>query len=218
MLQHHRQEGCGTPAKGDAAPAGPDSRGPPLKEVRLGCRAFPSAALGPECGCDRGNRRPAVRHHRGARRLSASAGQLRPGADRRPGLDGPGLRRRHDGGQGPRVPPSRRALSSTSGLLFVMAGIVVRVRRPDNRVGTLMVLTGFALFAEDLQLVPNPIVFSLAVCCRGPRCPSSSTLYWRSRPAASRAGWRGSSSPAPSPTLWLQRRDHRSPTAILPFM
>ena len=52
-------------------------------------------------------------------------------------------------------------LSGTSGLLFVLAGLVARVRRPDNRVGTLMVLTGFALFVEDLQLVPNSAVFTV---------------------------------------------------------
>jgi len=55
------------------------------------------------------------------------------------------------------------ALGGTSGLLFVVAGIVARVRRPDNRTGTLMVLTAFAFFAEDLQLLDNSTVYTVGI-------------------------------------------------------
>lgn len=65
------------------------------------------------------------------------------------------------------------ALSGTSGLLFVLAGIVARVRRPDNRVGALMVVTGFAWFAEDLQLVPNSALFTLGRLLSGASLPAA---------------------------------------------
>ena len=57
----------------------------------------------------------------------------------------------------------RSALSIAVALTFVGAGVVVWYRRPDNRTGGIMVLTGFAWFAGALTQADNPFVFSLAV-------------------------------------------------------
>lgn len=54
--------------------------------------------------------------------------------------------------------PWDTALSTLSGVLFLVAGVVAAQRRPENRTGMLMVWTGIALFAEDIQLSGIPPV------------------------------------------------------------
>jgi DNA-binding CsgD family transcriptional regulator len=44
------------------------------------------------------------------------------------------------------------AFDGVGGYLFLSAGVVAHARRPQNRVGLLMVLVGAAFFTEDLQL------------------------------------------------------------------
>jgi DNA-binding CsgD family transcriptional regulator len=48
--------------------------------------------------------------------------------------------------------PADIAFDGVGGYLFLGAGVVAHARRPQNRVGLLMVLVGAAFFAEDLQL------------------------------------------------------------------
>ncbi|WP_051054397.1 sensor histidine kinase [Frankia sp. QA3] len=48
--------------------------------------------------------------------------------------------------------------SGAGGMLFLAAGVVAHLRRPETRVGLLMVLVGVALPAEDLQLSTTPWV------------------------------------------------------------
>ncbi len=55
------------------------------------------------------------------------------------------------------------ALTTASGYLFLIAGAVALARRPENRVGVLMVVTGVATFAEDLQLAASPAVHSIGI-------------------------------------------------------
>ncbi|MGH3718150.1 MAG: histidine kinase [Pseudonocardiaceae bacterium] len=51
-----------------------------------------------------------------------------------------------------------RAFSGAVGGLFLLAGLVAQLRSPVNRVGLLMVLVGVGWFAEDVQLVRDPVV------------------------------------------------------------
>jgi len=53
------------------------------------------------------------------------------------------------------------ALAAPLGLVFIGAGLVAARRRPDNRTGTLMILTGFAWFSGALPDANNPLLFSL---------------------------------------------------------
>ncbi len=57
----------------------------------------------------------------------------------------------------------RAALSTAVGVVFVAAGLVVRARRPDNRTGTIMVLTGFAWFLNALTQANQSIPFTAGV-------------------------------------------------------
>lgn len=50
-----------------------------------------------------------------------------------------------------------------SGLLFLGAGAVAHHRRPDNRVGLLLVLVGVGWFAEDVRFVPFPVTHTLGL-------------------------------------------------------
>jgi signal transduction histidine kinase len=50
-----------------------------------------------------------------------------------------------------------------SGLLFLGAGAVAYHRRPDNRVGLLLVLVGVGWFAEDVRFVPFPVTHTLGL-------------------------------------------------------
>ncbi|GGM90496.1 two-component sensor histidine kinase [Lentzea pudingi] len=51
-------------------------------------------------------------------------------------------------------------LTTSAGALFVAAGLFAAVRVRANPCGPLMVLVGLALFAEDLQLSQDPVVFT----------------------------------------------------------
>lgn len=53
------------------------------------------------------------------------------------------------------------ALALPVGLAFVGGGLIARVRRPENRTGTLMVLTGFAWFLGALGESNSSLVFTL---------------------------------------------------------
>ena len=57
-------------------------------------------------------------------------------------------------------------LSTLSGGLFLLAGVVAARRRPENRTGSLMVLTGIALFAEDIQLAGSPALHTVGLLLR----------------------------------------------------
>src|SRR4051794_11449973 len=48
-------------------------------------------------------------------------------------------------------PSADLVFGGLTGSLFLAAGVVAHVRKPDNRVGLLMVLVGAGWFAEDLQ-------------------------------------------------------------------
>jgi signal transduction histidine kinase len=55
------------------------------------------------------------------------------------------------------------ALSGASGLLFLGAGAFAHYRRPENRVGLLMVLVGIGWFAEDVRFLPFPVTHTLGL-------------------------------------------------------
>lgn len=55
------------------------------------------------------------------------------------------------------------ALSTTTGLLYLGAGVTAHVRRPSNASGLLMALVGVALFTEDLKLSHNAVVYTFGV-------------------------------------------------------
>lgn len=50
-----------------------------------------------------------------------------------------------------------------SGILFIGAGAVAQHRRPDNRVGLLMVLVGVGWFAEDVRFIPFPVTHTVGL-------------------------------------------------------
>lgn len=56
---------------------------------------------------------------------------------------------------------------ATGGFLFLGAGVVAHARRPENRVGLLMVLVGCGLFAEDLQLSRTAWVHTIGILLVG---------------------------------------------------
>jgi signal transduction histidine kinase len=53
------------------------------------------------------------------------------------------------------------ALAAPAGLAFVAAGLIARVRRPENRTGTLMLLVGFAWFLGALGQSNDSILFTI---------------------------------------------------------
>jgi DNA-binding CsgD family transcriptional regulator len=56
---------------------------------------------------------------------------------------------------------------ATGGFLFLGAGVAAHARRPDTRVGLLMVLVGCGLFAEDLQLSKTAWVHTAGILLVG---------------------------------------------------
>jgi signal transduction histidine kinase len=54
-----------------------------------------------------------------------------------------------------------------SGLLFLGAGAVAHRRRPENRVGLLMVLVGIGWFAEDLRFIPLAVTYTAGLLFSG---------------------------------------------------
>ncbi len=63
------------------------------------------------------------------------------------------------------------ALSTVTGFLFLLAGAVAHVRRPANAIGVLIALAGVALFLEDLQFTPDPVLYTLTVPLRAASGP-----------------------------------------------
>jgi len=59
------------------------------------------------------------------------------------------------------APTGRAVLGTAVGLAFVAAGLVARLRRPDSRIGGVMVLTGFAWFLAALTQANDPLLFSV---------------------------------------------------------
>ncbi|GIJ63367.1 sensor histidine kinase [Virgisporangium aurantiacum] len=71
------------------------------------------------------------------------------------------------------VTDSARHSTSTSTLfsglvggLYLTAGVIAHLRQRENRVGLLMVLTGFGWFAEDLQVSNDPMVHTIGLFTR----------------------------------------------------
>jgi signal transduction histidine kinase len=56
---------------------------------------------------------------------------------------------------------------AVGGFLFVGAGVLAHVRRPDNGVGLLMVLVGVGSFAEDVQFSSTPWVHTAGLMLTG---------------------------------------------------
>jgi hypothetical protein len=67
-------------------------------------------------------------------------------------------------------------LGGVGGFGFLGAGVLAHARRPENRVGLLMVLVGAGFFAEDLQLSSSGV----GAQCRPPVRPG---VQWVRRPA-----------------------------------
>jgi PAS domain S-box-containing protein len=55
------------------------------------------------------------------------------------------------------------SLAVPIGLAFIVSGLLARVRRPDNRTGTLLLLFGFTWFSGGLSAADNPYVFTLGI-------------------------------------------------------
>ncbi|MET9844386.1 sensor histidine kinase [Streptomyces ossamyceticus] len=53
----------------------------------------------------------------------------------------------------------------SAGASFVVCGAVLRVRRPANGTGRLMMLVGFTWYLGDLQLADSPTLFAIGFCC-----------------------------------------------------
>jgi signal transduction histidine kinase len=54
-----------------------------------------------------------------------------------------------------------------AGCAFVVAGIVAWLRRPANRIGLLMIVTGFALFGSSLAQASQPLPFTIGLAVAG---------------------------------------------------
>jgi signal transduction histidine kinase len=54
-----------------------------------------------------------------------------------------------------------------AGCAFVAAGIVAWLRRPANRIGLLMIVTGFALFGSSLAQASQPLPFTIGLAVAG---------------------------------------------------
>jgi len=56
--------------------------------------------------------------------------------------------------------------SAAVGGLYLVAGLLARLRRPGNRVGLMMLLVGTGWFAEDLQISLDPVVHTVGLLVR----------------------------------------------------
>src|SRR5919109_2653468 len=60
-----------------------------------------------------------------------------------------------------------RLLVSVFGLIvgwsFVVAGLIARTRRPENRTGLLMLLVGFTFFVGSLGDANNSVLFTIGI-------------------------------------------------------
>jgi signal transduction histidine kinase len=50
------------------------------------------------------------------------------------------------------------------GLSFLAAGMIGRIRRPDNRAASLMIVVGITWYIGDLQTIAHPVLFALGFC------------------------------------------------------
>ena len=57
----------------------------------------------------------------------------------------------------------RSVLSTVAGLSFVGSGLVLRLRRPDTRMGTIMVIAGFAWFLPSLAQSGHAVPFTIGM-------------------------------------------------------
>jgi PAS domain S-box-containing protein len=57
------------------------------------------------------------------------------------------------------------AIAVPIGIAFIGSGLIARVRRPDNRTGTLLMLVGFSWFLGGISAADNPYVFTFGVAC-----------------------------------------------------
>src|SRR6266511_2292448 len=64
-------------------------------------------------------------------------------------------------GRGPFTTPARASAIVIFGFLFVVAGLVAWRRRPDNRLGALMTVAGFALLLRQLRYSHEPVLFTV---------------------------------------------------------
>ena len=58
-------------------------------------------------------------------------------------------------------------LSPVVGLSFIATGLYAWRRRPDSRIGALMVYMGFAWFLQALALVNSPALYTLSLVVGG---------------------------------------------------
>ncbi len=58
------------------------------------------------------------------------------------------------------------ALSSLTGLLYLVAGVAAQARRPDNRCGLLMIAVGIGVAAEDIQFAAGPVPHTIGLLLR----------------------------------------------------
>ena len=59
------------------------------------------------------------------------------------------------------TPVASAVLAAAVGVAFVGAGLIARARRPENRIGTLMILAGFSWFAGLLSTSDEPLLFTI---------------------------------------------------------
>jgi signal transduction histidine kinase len=53
------------------------------------------------------------------------------------------------------------ALTVPTGITFIASGLIARTRRPDNRIGLLLIAAGFGSFLGALRAADDPVLFSL---------------------------------------------------------
>ena len=64
-------------------------------------------------------------------------------------------------------PIARVVADLLPGLAFLIAGEIAWARRPDNRIGPLMVATGFAWYVGTYQASPDPVIAAVAYAFQG---------------------------------------------------
>jgi signal transduction histidine kinase len=53
------------------------------------------------------------------------------------------------------------ALTVPTGIAFIASGLIARTRRPDNRIGLLLIAAGFGSFVGALKAADDPVLFSV---------------------------------------------------------
>ena len=75
------------------------------------------------------------------------------------------------------------------GYAFILAGLVARTRRPENRTGLLLIGVGFAWFLNGLTFADNGYVWTVGFSSAPSGPPSSCTRCSRIRAGGSSSGW-----------------------------